>query len=276
MAAPSDTKRRRRTRLTMPKKKWKVDFVDSLQGQVTAPEEGVHSLVWAQTIAPQAQGLFKLPVEVRNMIYAYLIRRTTIAPRKSRKGKFVNGLEEYEEIDTCTTLSRVCKQLFADVTSSGLLYSTNHFLFNTPFSMFQYITSIHSYRNFRNISLRIPLSHKPSNSNVLSMLASLPMLKNLIIKFHVPTHLCTVTDPGSWRGFRSYEVKKEVLEQLEKANWGMLGNQLLSFGLDFTVSPKTPPLDTRWSFYGIKTWLDTEDLNIKELERKIKEVVLRK
>ena len=238
------------------------------------------------------------------MIYGYLDQWTIISPRKSKKGKFVNRLQYYKAIDTCVTLSQVCKQLFVshklsiptlvrcarylelisrkvDITGSGLLYYTNHFLFYTPFTMTQYLASIQPYHNFRAISLRVPICHHTSITGSLATLASFPSLTRLIIVFDVPTYLCTVMVPSPRPGVRMYKANTEVLQQLEGENWGMLRSRLLDFYLDFTASPKIVALDSRWGFHGslgicLDTCLDTWDPKIKELEKKIKDVVLKK
>jgi hypothetical protein len=61
----------------------------------------------------------------------------------------------------------------------------------------------------------------------------------------------------------------------------MLRSRLLDFDLDFTVSPKMVVLDSRWGFHRslgicLDTCLGTWDPKIKELEKKIKDVVLKK
>ncbi|KAN0103329.1 hypothetical protein V8E51_011642 [Hyaloscypha variabilis] len=281
MAPLRGTKRRRATHLTTPKKKRKIELVDRMQEEVIAPQEGIHSLAWAQAIVPQPQGLLKLPIEVRNLIYGYLDQWTIISPRKSKKGKFVNRLQYYKAIDTCVTLSQVCKQLFVDITGSGLLYYTNHFLFYTPFTMTQYLASIQPYHNFRAISLRVPICRHTSITGSLATLASFPSLTRLIIVFDVPTYLCTVMVPSPRPGVRMYKANTKVLQQLGREKWDMLRNRLLDFDLDFTVSPKMVVLDSRWGFHRslgicLDTCLGTWDPKIKELEKKIKDVVLKK
>ncbi|KAH8683128.1 hypothetical protein BGZ60DRAFT_524467 [Tricladium varicosporioides] len=258
--AKARRKKKTRFRLTIPRRSQKLhpafDAFElkqktphGTQTTVISPEDGIHSLNWAilTPLQPNA-GFLKLPLEIRNRIYAlallhpnHPIGNTYIHPRKKLK-RYINGEHTATSppiITTYNTLTHICRQFYIDVVGSGLLYRWVTWDFSSPNHMCRYLSTINpAHKNVIkdiHVNFNATQSARSPPMAFFKMLVSIKNLTRLRLTITINKDLL-VWRPGQYARIPSpgYPVflRTHTIQNLKTDKWAMLKNTPLQhFGL---------------------------------------------
>ncbi|KAH8603055.1 hypothetical protein B0O99DRAFT_604954 [Bisporella sp. PMI_857] len=113
-----------------------------------SPETGIHSLVWAAAIVPQAHaGFLKLPYEIRMKIYTYVLEDFEISGTRNYPVAHLAPTKDGKRFKSFTwptagknsiLLAETCRQMYVDFVGGGLLYRHIPFSFRSPILLLNY------------------------------------------------------------------------------------------------------------------------------------------
>ncbi|TAQ89323.1 hypothetical protein B7494_g2330 [Chlorociboria aeruginascens] len=128
----------------------------ALAKEIISPVDGIHSFEWANSIVPQ----YKLPIEVRQRIWGYVLGDGVPVVPKKRKDKFKdeNPPEVSTTIRDYVSLCQVSRQTYVDIVGGSLLYKHATFHFNTVAVLREYLSVINPEHKKHIQSVSIPLT----------------------------------------------------------------------------------------------------------------------
>lgn len=222
-----------------------------------APEHGIHvslqrsevdaclltrpqSIKWAQAIVPQDIPLLKLPVEVRENIWYFVLnslsyRNNVIRPvKKSKKFTSVTWPDAARET---AGFYEVCRQMYVDIVGGALFYKFNKFAFRTPKLMDQYLSVINPCHKDAIKSIQIcfpfgPGSQKLLPAKSLKILAGCEGLKHLSIQISIDL---TRARPQNGRAVK-YGISGAWLKMIRECKLLREIKGLKSFDLIFSIT----------------------------------------
>lgn len=226
---------------------------------------------WAAAVISQASPLLNLPIELRWMIWSYVISAFCMhqAIEPHRHGKAFRDPKWKKAGAETNSIITICKQLYLDVVAGGLVYKYKAFFFPGQVLVRQFLWSIRpSHKNtIRSIQLTLTFMDMRNKASKESLIAirGLESLQHFELK---------VDDSHSaiWLSDRYFDANKERdvvesdLSMLSDSQYLRSVTGLLSFKLHVSVS------------FGRKEQrLSPETQNrVCEIERDLKEVMLLK
>ncbi|KAE9381472.1 hypothetical protein N431DRAFT_539121 [Stipitochalara longipes BDJ] len=200
--------------------------------ELPEPEVGIHSLAWAQAIAPQASGFLKLPIEVRNRIYEHVIGDWTCGYGKGgsitpwKKARKFHDNEWRDAPKETAGLYLLCRQVYVDVVGSGLLYAFRKFHFTSPPTMLNYLWVINPRHKdaIRTIQLDMNLSMylqcfddnpPPKCGRPFEMIATCRNLQHFVLNLRMTRSQYSTQWEGSYwtiRAAKSISVNENFLQ----------------------------------------------------------------
>jgi len=135
-----------------------------------------------------------------------------------------------------TDLSLVCRQMYVEVTGSGVLHSLSDFKFTSLTLMYNYLDRINPAHKdcIRPVWLHIKVTEKNTNipAKVFQTLASLPSLQYLELDIYVNISFCILVTGSDGGVVKICEEGK--LDRIEtNKGWELLRQKLRTFEIDW-------------------------------------------
>lgn len=231
---------------------------------------------WADSVAPQSSSLLKMPIEIRYMIFEYVISSFNefVSIEPHRRGNVYRDPRWLTTSTETDNINLICKQLYLDIDAGGWLYRFKHFTFPGPGLLRQFLWAIKpSHKDaLRSISLVLRLaSQMPADlsKNALLALAELKGLQYL--------HLTVQLDRSLTRYELLDEASDEVYHMTEKVLKKIGSCQELRGVTGLTGFDLSVAFDKIWSnpnfvYSGRKESLPTR---VRKCEEDLRKVMLR-
>jgi len=225
---------------------------------------------WAAAVIPQASPPLNLPIELRWMIWSYIISAfcTYQVIEPHRHGKAFRDSKWKRAGAETNAIITICKQLYLDVVAGGLVYKYKTFFFPGPVLVRQFLWSIRpSHKNaIRSVQLTLTFHGMLEKRGKESLIAirGLESLQHFGLKVDDPYSASRDVIRGMPDASKEWDISESYLLMVSDCKHLKLVTGLLSFRLHLSIS--TGRNEQQLS-------LETQK-RILEIEKDLKEVML--